>query len=108
MGHSTTALVRRYAHLSPSHLQGVVEMVSQFGKQDKGIEQPLAIAQEVATPDEMALNEALISHGTEIKPGIRQEGEVTKESQVLEEFGGPCRGRTYGPLIKSQLLYQLS
>jgi hypothetical protein len=22
--------------------------------------------------------------------------------------GGPCRGRTYGPLIKSQLLYQLS
>jgi len=27
---------------------------------------------------------------------------------VLETFGGPCRGRTYGPLIKSQLLYQLS
>jgi hypothetical protein len=23
-------------------------------------------------------------------------------------FGGPCRGRTCGPLIKSQLLYQLS
>jgi hypothetical protein len=28
--------------------------------------------------------------------------------EVVEEFGGPCRGRTYGPLIKSQLLYQLS
>jgi len=27
---------------------------------------------------------------------------------VLGKFGGPCRGRTYGPLIKSQLLYQLS
>jgi len=27
---------------------------------------------------------------------------------VVEKFGGPCRGRTYGPLIKSQLLYQLS
>jgi len=27
---------------------------------------------------------------------------------VIERFGGPCRGRTYGPLIKSQLLYQLS
>jgi len=27
---------------------------------------------------------------------------------VLDDFGGPCRGRTYGPLIKSQLLYQLS
>jgi|GEM_PF-1138899 len=30
------------------------------------------------------------------------------DSEVVEEFGGPCRGRTYGPLIKSQLLYQLS
>jgi len=30
------------------------------------------------------------------------------EAKVVEEFGGPCRGRTYGPLIKSQLLYQLS
>jgi len=27
---------------------------------------------------------------------------------VTEKIGGPCRGRTYGPLIKSQLLYQLS
>ena len=31
-----------------------------------------------------------------------------KDAEVVEEFGGPCRGRTYGPLIKSQLLYQLS
>lgn len=30
--HSTTALVRRYAHLSPTHLQGVMERVSAFGK----------------------------------------------------------------------------
>jgi len=29
-------------------------------------------------------------------------------AEVLEKSGGPCRGRTYGPLIKSQLLYQLS
>jgi len=27
---------------------------------------------------------------------------------VVGKIGGPCRGRTYGPLIKSQLLYQLS
>jgi len=33
---------------------------------------------------------------------------VEKEAEAVEEFGGPCRGRTYGPLIKSQLLYQLS
>ena len=25
-----------------------------------------------------------------------------KDSEVVEKFGGPCRGRTYGPLIKSQ------
>jgi len=29
-------------------------------------------------------------------------------AEVVKKFGGPCRGRTYGPLIKSQLLYQLS
>ena len=31
-----------------------------------------------------------------------------EDVEVVEKFGGPCRGRTYGPLIKSQLLYQLS
>ena len=34
--------------------------------------------------------------------------EETGNSEVIGKFGGPCRGRTYGPLIKSQLLYQLS
>ena len=29
--HSTNALVRRYAHLSPSHLQAAVEAVAAFG-----------------------------------------------------------------------------
>ncbi len=24
-----------------------------------------------------------------------------EDVEVVEEFGGPCRGRTYGPLIKS-------
>ena len=24
-----------------------------------------------------------------------------QESEAVEKFGGPCRGRTYGPLIKS-------
>jgi hypothetical protein len=35
--------------------------------------------------------------------GVRREG---KRKWLI--CGGPCRGRTYGPLIKSQLLYQLS
>ncbi len=34
--------------------------------------------------------------------------EEDRDSQVAGKIGGPCRGRTYGPLIKSQLLYQLS
>ena len=33
--HSSTDLVKRYAHLSPSHLQQAVEMVSVFGKKQK-------------------------------------------------------------------------
>ncbi len=37
-------------------------------------------------------------------PGFESE----ENSEVVGKFGGPCRGRTYGPLIKSQLLYQLS
>ncbi len=38
------------------------------------------------------------------KPGIPEEGFL----QPLDLIGGPCRDRTCGPLIKSQLLYQLS
>ena len=34
--HSTTALVKRYAHLSQSHLKAAVEGVSGFGKAPAG------------------------------------------------------------------------
>jgi hypothetical protein len=30
--HSSTALVKRYAHLSPNHLKHVMEGVARFGK----------------------------------------------------------------------------
>ncbi len=48
-----------------------------------------------------------------LAPTAEMTAELSRpESQVfekiMEENGGPCRGRTYGPLIKSQLLYQLS
>ena len=33
--HSTTSLVRRYAHLSPTHLKTAVETVASFGKASK-------------------------------------------------------------------------
>lgn len=41
--HSGTVLVRRYAHLSPSHLQAEVEKVAAFGKELK-VEEPKAKA----------------------------------------------------------------
>jgi site-specific recombinase XerD len=51
--HSSTALVRRYAHLSPRHLKGVVEKVSEFGRQED-------VKNEGSEP---------IQGRTEIKPG---------------------------------------
>ncbi len=36
--HSTTSLVKRYAHLSPAYLQGAIEEVSRFGKVEPGDE----------------------------------------------------------------------
>lgn len=35
MRHSTTALVKRYAHLSPTHLRSAVETVATFGQDDQ-------------------------------------------------------------------------
>jgi hypothetical protein len=34
--HSLTALVKRYAHLSPTHLTGVMERLSKFGQPVEG------------------------------------------------------------------------
>ncbi len=42
-------------------------------------------------------------------PGATEEKwDVVREAEVVDYVGGPCRDRTYGPLIKSQLLCQLS
>ena len=37
---------------------------------------------------------------------IRYQVDIISEddSEVLDDFGGPCRGRTYGPLIKSECM----
>jgi len=40
--------------------------------------------------------------------GTKEEPATAETSETIEKSGGPCRDRTYGPLIKSQLLYQLS
>ncbi len=57
--HSTTALVKRYAHLSPSHLREAVEKVSQFGRKE---EQPRS-SKAPETPSE-APNSCLTVTGT--------------------------------------------
>ena len=44
-------------------------------------------------------------HSSQTVPVMASDVRVVSKSA---ESGGPCRGRTYGPLIKSQLLYQLS
>jgi len=43
--HSTTSLVKRYAHLSPAYLKAAVEEVSAFGKAE-----PVAVAQVLIAP----------------------------------------------------------
>ena len=50
--HSTTALVRRYAHLSPTHLRGVIEKVSAFGKVSLERSKPGACVEKGEIPDE--------------------------------------------------------
>ncbi len=39
---------------------------------------------------------------------IRRFGSAERAAAVLKNVGGPSRARTWDPLIKSQLLYQLS
>jgi len=57
--HSSTALVRRYAHLSPSHLQEAVEKVAAFGKSVTPAVSPAREAIQSARPDERAGEQSL-------------------------------------------------
>lgn len=75
--HSTTGLVRRYAHLSPTHLKAAVETVASFGK-------PVAVRSETV---QATAEEAPISNGTVTKTvtGIVSEKEPAVE--VIEKIG---------------------
>lgn len=66
MRHSTTSLVRRYAHLSPSHLQAAVETVSAYGKASK--QEP-------------------ISTGTVTETGKTEGKQEEKPLEVVESIG---------------------
>lgn len=77
--HSTTALVKRYAHLSPSHLKAAVEGVAGFGKA------PAAVCENQIPAEETKP----ISNGTVIGTGtmgLRKEGSGV---EVLEKIGAP-------------------
>ena len=65
--HSTTTLVRRYSHLSPSHLHTAVETVAAYGKMTPKMES--------------------IQFGTVTETGTPQEKSEEKERQVAESIG---------------------
>ena len=65
--HSSTALVRRYSHLSPSHLHMAVETVAAYGK---------------ATPKTEA-----IPSGTVTETGTMEEKSERDETEVIEIIG---------------------
>jgi integrase len=68
--HSTTGLVKRYAHLSPTHLKGVMEKVSSFGKKVKTVSRPYGTV--IGTVTSQAVGEA-------------------KSAKVVEIVGAPGR-----------------
>jgi len=75
--HSTTALVKRYAHLSPSHLKAAVEGVAGFGKAAAAVREN-QVQTGKAEP---------VPTGTVTETGI--EGSTGKDSgvKVCERFG---------------------
>jgi len=75
--HSTTGLVRRYAHLSPTHLKAAVETVASFGK-------PAPISSDT---DHLEAEEAPISNGTVTKTVTGEASEKELAVEVVEKFG---------------------
>ncbi len=70
--HSTTALVKRYTHLHPSHLKAAVEAVSAFGK-----------------PVEETTHKGSVSDGTVTETGKADLVGEGSGVQVGERFGAP-------------------
>ena len=75
--HSGTDLVARYAHLSPTHLQGALEGVSGFGKVKRETHE--------AVPEPR--QEEQISTPTVTGTGMEHEELEWKEVQVIETIG---------------------
>ena len=82
MGHKTIAMTLRYAHLSRAHQLAAVRRLDN---------EPTGT-----------------TTGTEAKLATVARGRGTEVLDSADERNGPRRSRTCDPLIKSQLLYQLS
>jgi len=75
--HSTTGLVRRYAHLSPTHLKAAVETVASFGK-------PAPISLET---HQAKAGKAPISNGTVTKTVTGESERKGNVGEVVENVG---------------------
>jgi site-specific recombinase XerD len=73
--HSTTTLVKRYAHLSPSHLKEAVEGLADFGKEEKVND----VSKEVQTRS--------VSSPTVSQTGTAPNSVVEESTQVVDEIG---------------------
>ena len=75
--HSTTALVKRYAHLSPFHLKAAVEGVAGLGKAPAAVRENQVPAREFGP----------VSNGTVTETGMAVSVEQESGVQVREMFG---------------------
>jgi len=73
--HAGTTLVRRYAHLSPTHLRAVVERVSSYGKGE-------SVSAQRVTPE--SANSRPIPSGTVTGTGMGAGEPITPSAQVVE------------------------
>ena len=63
--HSTTALVKRYAHLSPAYLKGAVEEVSAFGREQRSETEAQSVRSETAVIPDGTVTETVTEERTE-------------------------------------------
>ena len=75
--HSGTDLVARYAHLSPTHLQGALEGLAGFGKVKTETAQPVGAARE----------EAGFSVPTVTGTGMMHDEKRDEDVQPIESIG---------------------
>ncbi len=83
--HQSTALVKRYAHLAPAHLQDAVERVARFGR---GGGERDSVSKVGTNSD---------SESNRDESGMLENGGSVSRPEVLEKTGAPDRIRTCGP-----------